>query len=204
MPGHKHKRGVKLPRKPAPYGRRADSAPLIGDPDLRLNEYGPDWIPDVGYDRDGRRVFYEKRCIPMPRDRGYRQLVKCPKCDRWVKGLWGSVGSGPLWCRHCWGLRYPSQYYGRRPECDPERMMTLLAAGGRARKRGNEALAMRRATRFLEAMDTYQARYEVAELARIRSVMAGFDADMAAIDRAEARWQREHPDDPHGGGYNGR
>jgi hypothetical protein len=109
-----------IPTRRLPYGHRADSHDLIGDPHIvALNA---DWFPGA-------------RGIGMPRNRGRRWLVRCPKCGREVKTLYRPQGCAPVdlpmgerqchpfpaltdfwWCRHCWGLRYRSQYQGRRPE----------------------------------------------------------------------------------------
>lgn len=174
--------GQKLPPKPAPRGRQPDSAPLIGDPDWW--EYPALWCPGP----------YRRRMIPMPRGRGARWLVECPRCRRWVKTLYRPDGADltDRWCRHCWGLRYPSQYSGRHPECDPDRMTRLLDSALRAKKRGNEELAHKRASRFLEAMDTYQTRTAAYQLAEMQQGWAELERDLQRIGRQEAEWKRKH------------
>jgi hypothetical protein len=162
----------KVPRKPAPYRRYPDSCPLIGDPGWR--EKGAEWCP-----------FLPKRQVLMPRGRGARWLVACPRCQRWVKTLYCPQGSDVWWCRHCWRLKYPSQYRGRRPECDPDRLMAILDRAARAYRRGNEALALQRAERFIVASDRYQQRLAEYELAEFRRGQRDFERAMARIDHAE-------------------
>lgn len=134
-----------------PYGRRQDSAPLIEDPGQ-----------GTSYTHLPASWFDGTRAIPMPRG-GYRYLASCPLCARWVKTLY--LFDGGWQCRHCAGLRYPSQYSGRRPEASPERLLALVESALKARKPGTFA---KRMGRFAVAEATYNQR----EMARIRHVTA--------------------------------
>src|SRR5690242_20266152 len=57
--------------------------------------------------------------VPMPRG-GFRYLLVCPICHERATRLYGRYH--PMYrrmahaCRKCWGLRYQSQYAGRRIE----------------------------------------------------------------------------------------
>jgi hypothetical protein len=68
----------RIPKRRTPYGRRADSCELIGDPHyISLNA---DW-------------FAGARPIPMPRGRGARWLIRCPRCQVWRKTLYSRMGA---------------------------------------------------------------------------------------------------------------
>lgn len=158
----------RIPKRRQPYGHRADSFTLIDDPSIvALNA---DWFP-LAYN------------LPMPRtrgrDRGVRSLVACPRCGRKVKTLYRPVGADFWWCRHCWGLRYPSQYQGRRPEAappgHPERLEALLESAFRAR---SPQVRMRRLARLDEAIAT-RDRHELAYLGRFGASLDDFLAGIA-------------------------
>jgi len=61
--------------------------------------------------------------LPMPRG-GVRYLLVCPICHQRATRLYGRYHAGyrrmAHACRKCWGLRYQSQYAGRRIEAHPE------------------------------------------------------------------------------------
>lgn len=179
---------ARLPRKPAPVGRQADSCLLIGSDEVSVCPASDDVM----------LAGLEKRWIPMPRGRGYRTQVRCPACDSWVKDLYqpAQLGGDPReWrCRHCWNFHYVSQYSGRRPACDPERMEALLDSALRAHKRGNKELSHWRAERFFAAMDSYETRMTAYQLAELERGWADLQRDLARIDRqeAKAKWKRRH------------
>lgn len=151
-----------MPKRRQPYGRRADSCDLVGDP--RYHAY------------PAAELAGPKRMIPMPGGRGARWLIRCPKCGAWRKELFIIAGSELRWCRRCLGLRYPSQYTRRRAEASPERLDELLDAALRAR---SADVAERRMDRLEAAYATWQAR----ELAHQRRVLADVDRFITACER---------------------
>ena len=139
-------------RRGEPPGRKPDSYPLITE----AMGLGADWWPP-----------HMIRAIPMPRG-GYRRLVRCPACERWVLRLYSPEAYGPgygasQWrCRHCWHLHYPSEYTGRRPTASRERMAALVDS---ARKARTPAARERREQRLWDAIAELNRR-ELAWIAR--------------------------------------
>lgn len=123
------------------YGRSSWSAPTIEEMMRQLVVYRARALPD----RIARRV-----AVPMPHG-ATRWFAICPCCGRRAASLYAfdfrmPVG-WPALCRTCLGLRYRSQYQGRRPEAAPERLDALRASAARARAprtqaRREERLAM--------------------------------------------------------------
>src|SRR5260221_9859368 len=52
---------------------------------------------------------------------GVRYLFRCPLCQSWRQHLYNMVACSFL-CRRCLGLRYRSQYIGRRVDASKERL----------------------------------------------------------------------------------
>lgn len=129
------------PTQREPYGRREDSCPLVVD----VPSMPAEWVPGC----------HERRYVPMPRG-GARCLIACPWCKRWVIRLYYLPGlpDMPL-CRHCAGLKYPSQYQGRRPEASKERLADLFGSVLTAR---TPAARERRGKRWEQAVDAYTAK----------------------------------------------
>jgi hypothetical protein len=111
----------------------------------------------------------EHRYIPMPRG-GYRMLVRCPRCGRWVLRLYipdrsGPGSRGPWWCRHCWDIRYPSQFEGRRPVAAPERMAALIESIRSARSDATQELRFERFDATLDLLNERELRWLQREIA---------------------------------------
>ncbi len=136
-----------------------DSAPLIGDE--HVIRWRAIWFP-------GHRL------VPMPRG-GFRALALCPTCDRWCTHLYSFSMMGPDRCRHCWGLRYPSQYQGRRPEATRERLYALGDWGWRSR---SPVARVRRLIRLNQAIDLYNTK----DLAHAQRALAATEAFCARIE----------------------
>jgi len=77
----------------------------------------------------GSLVGVQLVSAPMPRG-GFRWLIICPRCqkpatrlyERWHPGFRTWIAA----CRMCWGLRYQSQYAGRRLEAHPEYLQAVV------------------------------------------------------------------------------
>lgn len=154
-----------MPKRRQPYGRRADSCDLVGDP--RYHAY------------PAAELAGPKRMIPMPGGRGARWLIRCPKCGAWRKELFIIAGSELRWCRRCWGLRYPSQYTRRRAEASPERLAALAESAFRARSPDVE---QRRMERFAEA----SAQWHSHELAFLQRFGADLDSELTMLQLLDA------------------
>lgn len=130
-----------------PYGRRIGSAPLLEELREDLHAYSarevPPWI--------ARTV-----AVPMPRGGGVRWLAVCPRCARRVAHLYHLPFVWQEWdylCRVCWGLRYTSQYHGRRPEASTARLDALRASAQRAHQPATRAW---RRARYRVARDRWR------------------------------------------------
>lgn len=109
--------------------------------------------------------------VPMPRG-GVRYLLVCPMCQQRATRLYGRYhamyGRFTHACRQCWGLRYQSQYAGRRLEAHPD----YLQAKQRrqiANTPRDVSADLDAAPRRLAAMRTHQrrmARYTAAQALR--------------------------------------
>ena len=130
----------KLPARRTAYGRRAGSCQLVDDVES--------WPAQLCSE-------YERRSVHMPHG-GERWLVACPWCKRWVIRLYYLHGlrDTPM-CRHCAGLKYPSQYQGRRPEASEDRLDDLFVSSLTAR---TPAACERRGKRWEEAARAYTAK----------------------------------------------
>jgi hypothetical protein len=154
----------RLPTRRRAYGRRPDSAPLVTDE--HVIPYHAYWFSPCWTD-------------PMPKG-GVRYKTPCPRCGSMRRTLYGFRLSGDCACRACQGLRYPSQYQGRRPEAARDRLAALARSA--VRSRSPEA-AERRWARLEAADATYWRR----ERAYRRRMSAGIVAFAASFDRWLAR-----------------
>jgi hypothetical protein len=109
--------GVYQPRWRQPYGRR-ESTGLEVDV---LKRFGNVVSATTAPESLSTRV-----AVPMPRG-GVRWLLLCPQCQRLVTHLYRAHADAPYGCRQCLGLRYWSQYEGRRPEAEESRLTRLTA-----------------------------------------------------------------------------
>jgi hypothetical protein len=136
----------------------------------------------------------ESRDIPMPRG-GYRQLVQCLECDRWVLRLYsqacwlGPTSPGRRWqCRHCVHLHYPSEYSGRRPGVSRERLLALIESIRKARRPETQQRRMERLvdTRVVlwQREARWLARFMKHSPAWIRNARAEYVADILDKRRA--------------------
>ncbi len=177
MAGYHRRRPPPGPSRRLPYGHRPGSCDVLGE--------------DPRYSVHRAWEFPDARDVPMPRGRGVRWLVRCPRCHVWRKELCSYPRCGFYWCRRCWGLRYPSEYQLRRPEAgglwDTSRLEALLDRAFRAR---SPAVGERRLARFAAAMATRDRR----ELAYVRRFVA---SDNRLFDAwARTREDLDSPDDP--------
>jgi hypothetical protein len=141
------------------YGRHCSSAPLVEEIkyDGLTANIAPRWLP--------------RREIQMPRG-GVRTLLGCPICEKWAVKLYNLDWIFPPFCsqgyacRDCAGLRYRSQYQGRRPEATFGRIQQLaIAAQGtkseRARNRRNRRCLTASAL-FCRRRDNHEVRRKLA------------------------------------------
>jgi len=129
--------------------------------------------------RQCERQDFATRTVPMPNG-GARELVRCPWCHDWRARLYLSFVWG---CRHCLGLRYRSQYEGRRLEADPARVERYERRGG------NPACA--RAARDLrqDREDAYHIRRVLANLKADLGMLGIIERDQRRM-ATEARYRR--------------
>lgn len=141
--------------------------------------------------------------VNMPRG-GVRYLLVCPRCARRAARLYEryhpSLRRFETACRRCWGLRYRSQYEGRRPEAHPDYLASVtgrqitrtprdasLHPCASPRLRAQEYTHRRRMARY-EAMQALLDRRQQRHLAR-REIAEAL-ALMILLARSEA--ERRH------------
>ncbi len=115
-----------------PYGRRPHSLPWVEDVGYWGKQHVPyHWtFPEYrAIDRALERTWHEgdldgyaprTKAVPLPPG-GVRYLYRCPLCMSWRQHLYNMVACSFL-CRRCLGLRYRSQYIGRRVDASKERL----------------------------------------------------------------------------------
>ena len=145
--------------------------------------------------------------VKMPRG-GVRWLLICPRCKAKVTRLYGRYH--PAYrrlmhaCRACWGLRYQSQYAGRRLEAHPSYLQAAtqrqiartprdVSANPDAPRRRQRAMSAhhRRMRRYAQAQallcertDRDEARREIAHNLALYILLARSEAE------ERHRWQR--------------
>jgi hypothetical protein len=172
-----------------PYGRRPQSHPWVEDvgywgkqhvpyhwtfPEYRAIDRALErtWKPG---DLDGQAP--RTKAVPMPHG-GVRYLYRCPLCMSWRQHLYNMVACSFL-CRRCLGLRYRSQYIGRRVDASRERIEEARVALERAE-------AAIRQQRKKEAA----RRERRAVSARLRRQQATWRARRARLERADLAYER--------------
>ncbi|HEU5343155.1 MAG TPA: hypothetical protein VFU60_02315 [Ktedonobacterales bacterium] len=102
----------------------------------------------------------EQVAVPMPRG-GVRHLLICPRCQgrtQWLYGVDHPMFRRVVYgCRVCWGLRYQSQYAGRRLEAHPDYLQAKLRRQIAHTPR-DVSLQLDASPRRLAAMRTHQRR----------------------------------------------
>ncbi|HEX9412751.1 MAG TPA: hypothetical protein VF916_04550 [Ktedonobacterales bacterium] len=176
-----------------PYGRRPHSHAWVEDPEFWSKQYTPYWWLDPwqrALDRERERTWRSgdldgyaprTRAIAMPHG-GVRYLFRCPLCQSWRQHLYNVVACSFL-CRRCLGLRYRSQYIGRRVDASRERLLEARVILERAE-------AAIRQQRKKEA----DRRERRAASARLRRQQATWRARRARLERAELARQRRQDD----------
>jgi hypothetical protein len=188
-------------RRRRPYGRRPWSRPLVEDVGILSKQVVPySWLDPESLARDRERALtwrpgaldawgmpvYSRglaprtKPVPMPHG-GYRYLFRCQQCDSWRAHLYNMLANVFV-CRVCLGLRYRSQYAGRRVDASQERL-------DEAREVLERAEAAIRAQRKKEAA----RRARRAASARLRRQQATWRKRRARLDRAELayNWRRD-------------
>lgn len=163
------------------YGRRRTSAPLVEDAaGIAVAAHtAPRWLP--------------RRAVPMPHG-GVRMLLACPCCRRWATQLYALTWlarqdvSPRYACRRCLGLRYQSQYQGRRPEAHRSARQHLAATARTAR---TAATRERRQRRYLAAVDTHCKRAERGDARRDTAYLLAAAVLLAReVNRENRQWAR--------------
>jgi hypothetical protein len=177
-----------------PYGRRPQSHPWVEDvgywgkqhvpyhwtfPEYRAIDRALErsWEPgDLGGDAP------RTKAVPMPHG-GERYLFRCPLCSNWRQHLY-NMAACVFVCRRCLGLRYRSQYIGRRVDASNERLeearVTLERAEAVIREQRKKEVARRERNRRRAAS------------ARLRRQQATWRARRKRLERAElTREQRQ-------------
>jgi hypothetical protein len=172
-----------------PYGRRPQSHPWVEDVGYWGKQHVPyHWtFPEYrALDRERERTWklgdldgYAPRtkAVPMPHG-GVRYLYRCPLCLSWRQHLYNMVACSFL-CRRCLGLRYRSQYIGRRVDASKERIAEarlILAREEAAIRQQRKKAADRRGRR--------------AASARVRRQQATWRARRARLERADLARER--------------
>src|SRR5260221_8989832 len=178
-----------------PYGRRPHSHPWVEDREYWAKQYTPYWWLDPPYraiDRERERTWRpgdldglppRTKAVPMPYG-GERYLFRCPLCSNWRMHLY-NMAACVFVCRRCLGLRYKSQYIGRRVDASKERIeeaRMVLAPAEAAIRQQRKKEAARRERR--------------AASARVRRQQATWRARRARFERAERayEWRRAEAD----------
>jgi hypothetical protein len=178
-----------------PYGRRPYSHPWVEDRAYWSKQHVPYHWTFPAYralDRALERTWkpgdldgYAPRtkAVPMPHG-GVRYLYRCPLCSSWRQHLYNMAALSFL-CRRCLGLRYRSQYIGRRVDASKERIeeaRVILERAEAAIRQQRKKEAARRERRAVSA--------------RVRRQQATWRARRARFERAERayEWRREEAD----------
>jgi hypothetical protein len=184
----------KLDRSPRrPYGRRPHSHPLVEDPGIWGKQYTPYWWTYPEYralDRERERTWKpgdldglppRTRAVAMPHG-GVRYLYRCPLCSCWRRHLF-NMAALVFVCRRCLGLRYKSQYIGRRVDASRERLQEAR-------------VVLERAEAAIRQQQKKEAdrRERRATSARLRRQQATWRARRGRLERAE-RIRQERQDD---------
>jgi hypothetical protein len=148
--------GVYQPRQRQPYGRRVSTGLEVEE----LKQAGNLASATTVAEHLSTRV-----AVPMPHG-GVRWLLQCPQCHRHITRLYQAHATALYACRQCLGLRYWSQYEGRRPEAEESRLERLAAQAAESSQTAAEQRRRRRiadARRVLEQRrDRYLERRKVA------------------------------------------
>ena len=172
-----------------PYGRRSQSHPWVEDRAYWAKQYTPYWWLDPeqrAIDREYARTWKpgnldgfapRTKAVPMPHG-GERYLFRCPLCSNWRLHLY-NMAACVFVCRRCLGLRYKSQYIGRRVDASKERLQEARVALERAE-------ATLRQQRQKEAA----RRERRAVSARLRRQQATWRARRARLERADLAYER--------------
>jgi hypothetical protein len=157
-----------------PYGRRPQSHPWVEDACPSTPAY---WVwQGVVHPAYADRV----RALPMPHG-GMRHLLRCQLCAAWRLYLFNPVATVFV-CRRCLGLRYKSQYIGRRVDASRARLDEARVALERA----EATIAQQR-----KKEDARRARR--AASARLRRQQATWRKRRARLEHAEDAYAwREH------------
>jgi hypothetical protein len=174
-----------------PYGRRPQSHPWVEDRAYWAKQYTPyRWLdaPYRALDRERERTWRPgdldgfpppTKAVPMPHG-GERYLFRCPLCSCWRLHLY-NMAACVFVCRRCLGLRYKSQYIGRRLDASRERIeeaRVVLACAEAAITRQRKKEAARRARNLRRAAS-----------ARVRRQQATWRARRARLERAERDYE---------------
>jgi hypothetical protein len=186
-----------LDRSPRrPYGRRPRSHPLVEDMGYWGMRYTPYWWTFPEYraldrERERERTWREgdldgggsprTKAVPMPHG-GVRYLFRCPLCNRWRQHLYNMTALSFL-CRRCLGLRYKSQYIGRRVDASRERLQAAR-------------MVLERAEASIQQQQQKEAdrRERRAASARLRRQQATWRARRQRFERAERDYEERRDD----------
>lgn len=207
-----------------PYGRRPQSHPWVEDVGYWGKQHVPyHWaFPEYrALDRALERTWrpgdldgYAPRtkAVAMPHG-GVRYLYRCPLCLSWRQHLYNMVACSFL-CRRCLGLRYRSQYIGRRVDASKERLQEARLILERAeaaisqqrkkeaarrerraasaRVRRQQATWRARRTRLERAQWAYERRQDEAYMRGMFRIAAWCDRQDKRLQRLAARLKHKH------------
>jgi hypothetical protein len=178
-----------------PYGRRPHSHPLVEDLAYWSKQYTPYWWLDPwqrAVDRERERTWRpgdldglppRTKAIAMPHG-GVRYVFRCPLCGSWRRHLY-NMAALVFVCRRCLGLRYKSQYIGRRVDASKERLQEAR-------------MVLERAEAAIEQQQKKEAdrRARRAASARLRRQQATWRKRRRRLERAERdyEWRRDEAD----------
>jgi hypothetical protein len=205
-----------------PYGRRPHSHPWVEDRAYWAKQYTPYWWLDAPYralDRARERTWKpgdldglppRTKAVAMPHG-GERFVFRCPLCASWRQHLY-NMAACAFACRGCLGLRYKSQYIGRRVDASKERieqaraeleraeaaiaqqrkkeaaLRSRLAASARLRRQ--QATWRGRRKRLERAENAYEWRRQEREMRELTRVAALCDLQLQRIQRLSARLEK--------------
>jgi len=129
--------------------------------------------------------------LPMPHG-GRRWVIVCPCCQGRATRLYGRYTpndrNARYACRACWGMRYRSQYDGRRPEASEDRISALVTSAGQARRTATYARRMARVVACGDLVDRRVHRYierrECAYTIALATLLA------REVNRENRQWAR--------------